>query len=136
MGTIARGFTVPFTPGLFVRTPGGERAGVTRAIPGARNHRGIAPVVHVVDIVRALRFVSLAGASSFLLLLVATAVKYGADSPQGVQILGPVHGILFIAYCALVVLTRERTGWDGRRTVLALVGGVLPFAPFFVGRGW
>ncbi|MGI8329000.1 DUF3817 domain-containing protein [Actinomadura scrupuli] len=88
------------------------------------------------DIVRTLRLVSVAEATSFLLLLVATAVKYGADAPLGVRILGPVHGTLFIAYCALVVLARERTGWDGRRTLLALVAGVLPFAPFYVERAW
>jgi integral membrane protein len=89
-----------------------------------------------VDIVRTLRLVSLAEATSFLLLLIATAVKYGAESPQGVQILGPVHGTLFIAYCALVIVARGRTGWDGRRTLLALVAGVLPFAPFYVERAW
>jgi integral membrane protein len=89
-----------------------------------------------VDIVRVLRIVSVTEASTFLLLLVATVVKYGADAPQGVQILGPVHGTLFLAYCALVVLSRERTGWDRRRTLLALVAGVLPFAPFYVERAW
>lgn len=88
------------------------------------------------DIVRILRVVSLAEATSFLLLLVATAIKYGADAPQGVKVLGPVHGTLFLAYVALVLLAREQTGWDRRRTVLALIAGVLPVAPFLVERNW
>ena len=37
----------------------------------------------------------------FLALLVATYVKYGHDEPVGVEILGPVHGALFITYVVL-----------------------------------
>ncbi|MCW2899654.1 MAG: hypothetical protein JWO67_1919 [Streptosporangiaceae bacterium] len=93
-------------------------------------------VLTTVDIVRILRVVSLAEATSFLLLLAATAVKYGAGAPQGVKVLGPIHGVLFLAYVALVLLARERTGWDPRRTVLALFAGVVPVAPYFVERHW
>jgi integral membrane protein len=90
-----------------------------------------------VDIVRALRYVSLGEATSFLvLLLIAMPLKYGADLPQAVQVMGPVHGVLFLAYVGLVVAARESLGWDLRRTVLALIAGVLPVAPFLVERYW
>lgn len=87
--------------------------------------------------IRVFRFVSIAEAISFLLLLlVAMPLKYGADAPAGVQVMGPVHGVLFMAYVGLVFLVREPLRWDVRRTVLALGAAVLPVAPFFVERHW
>ncbi|NDU71170.1 DUF3817 domain-containing protein [Actinomadura sp. DSM 109109] len=86
---------------------------------------------------RAFRFVSVAEAFSFLLLLlVAMPLKYGADAPIGVQVVGPVHGFLFIAYVGLVFLVRGRLGWNLVRTALALGAAFLPIAPFFVERHW
>ncbi|SFP41987.1 MULTISPECIES: DUF3817 domain-containing protein [Actinomadura] len=89
------------------------------------------------DLIRVFRYVSIAEAASFLLLLlVAMPLKYGADAPAGVQLTGPVHGVLFMAYVGLVFLVREQLRWDLRRTVLALGAAVLPVAPFFVERRW
>ncbi|ABW14534.1 conserved hypothetical protein [Parafrankia sp. EAN1pec] len=84
----------------------------------------------------AARAVSLAEATSFLLLLIATAVKHGADHEIGVKILGPVHGGLFIAYCLLVLYVGSLRRWPVKRTLLALGASVLPVAPFFVERHW
>jgi integral membrane protein len=90
-----------------------------------------------VDIVRALRVVSIAEATSFLvLLLIAMPLKYAGDMPQAVSLVGPIHGVLFLALVALVLAGRGELGWDGRRTVLALIAAVLPLAPFFVERYW
>lgn len=50
-----------------------------------------------------MRRVALAEATSFLALLVATLVKYSADAPVGVQILGPTHGALFVAYVLMAL---------------------------------
>jgi integral membrane protein len=90
-----------------------------------------------VDILRAFRVVSLAEATSFLiLLLVAMPLKYAADLPFAVQIMGPIHGVLFLGYVALVFMTRDRLRWSPSRTVLALVAAVLPVAPYYVERNW
>ncbi|MFC5179835.1 DUF3817 domain-containing protein [Actinomadura harenae] len=89
------------------------------------------------DIVKTLRIVSVAEAISFLvLLLVAMPLKYAADAPVAVQIMGPIHGVLFLAYVGLVLLGRPSTGWNTKRTLLALVAAVLPIAPFLVERNW
>ncbi|WP_163547832.1 DUF3817 domain-containing protein [Candidatus Frankia nodulisporulans] len=88
------------------------------------------------SILTAARAVSLAEATSFLLLLVATVIKYAADHPGGVRVLGPIHGVLFLTYCALVGYLAFAGRWPRRRTVLALVASVLPVAPFFVERRW
>ncbi|MFB4297276.1 DUF3817 domain-containing protein [Actinomadura sp. NTSP31] len=89
------------------------------------------------DIVRAFRVVSIAEATSFLvLLLIAMPLKYGADLPVAVQVMGPIHGILFLGYVGLAFVVGEKLGWGLKRTVLALVAAVLPVAPFFVERHW
>jgi len=89
-----------------------------------------------VDSVRVFRIVSLVEATSFLLLLVASVLKRAADFPEGVTVLGPIHGVLVIAYVGLAFLTRPQTGWSNGRLVLALGAAVLPVAPFFVERKW
>ena len=83
---------------------------------------------------RPFRIVALAEATTFLALLVATYVKYGHDEEAGVQILGPIHGLLFIAYVLLAVRLAVQLGWSGRTTVLVLVGAVLPFGGYVVDR--
>ncbi|GAA4131768.1 DUF3817 domain-containing protein [Actinomadura keratinilytica] len=89
------------------------------------------------DIVRALRIVSIAEAISFLvLLLIAMPLKHMGDMPQGVSVVGPIHGVLFMAYIGLAVMAREQLGWNLGRTVLALAAAVLPVAPFLVERFW
>ncbi len=83
---------------------------------------------------RSFRITALAEATSFLALLVATYVKYGHDQPIGVQILGPIHGLLFVGYVLLAVNLAPRAGWSLRTTAMVLVGAVLPFGGYVVDR--
>jgi integral membrane protein len=86
------------------------------------------------SLVRPFRIVALAEATSFLALLVATYVKYGHDEELGVQILGPVHGLLFVAYVLLALRLALELGWSARTTALVLAGAVVPFGGFVVDR--
>jgi len=83
---------------------------------------------------RVFRITALAEATTFLALLVATYVKYSHDEPVGVQILGPVHGLLFVAYVVLAFAVARREGWSRRVTTLVLIGAVLPFGGYVVER--
>ena len=83
---------------------------------------------------RNFRTAALAEATSFLLLLVATYVKYAEDEPIGVRFLGPVHGLLFVLYVVLALNLRQQAGWSARTTGLVLLGAVLPFGGFVVDR--
>lgn len=78
------------------------------------------------------RYVALAEALSFVCLLVATAVKYGIDEPGGVELLGPIHGILFLAYFVMVVFVREERRWGLGQTLAVLAAAVIPLGGFFV----
>jgi integral membrane protein len=81
-----------------------------------------------------MRIVALLEATSFLALLVATYIKYSDDAPGGVEILGPIHGVLFLAYVFLALTLRASAGWSNPTTLLVLLGAVLPFGGYVVDR--
>jgi integral membrane protein len=75
-------------------------------------------------------------AISWLALIVATIVKYSTDPHKqlGVQILGPIHGVLFLAYVVLTLEVRRRLQWDGRTTLVVLAESILPGGGFLAAR--
>ena len=86
---------------------------------------------------RALRYVSIAEATSFVLLLVATALKYaGPRNEVGVQVLGPIHGGLFVLYVGLAVIVAVQLRWRPLRSLLVLAASLVPLAPYVVQRVW
>ncbi len=78
------------------------------------------------------RLVALAEALSYLALLAATVVKRGFDGPDLVSVLGPIHGILFLAYVLLALLVREEQGWTPWQTIVVIVASAIPFGAFVV----
>ncbi len=84
--------------------------------------------------IKTFRYVALAEATSFLVLLVATFIKHTQDAPGGVEVMGPIHGLLFLAYVAIALGVRAGAGWSARATLGVLVGAVLPFGGFVVDR--
>ena len=83
---------------------------------------------------RNFKLVALIEATTFLLLLVASYVKRANDQPLGVEVLGPIHGLLFIAYVVMALAVREHAGWNGKQTLLILLGAVVPFGGYVVDR--
>lgn len=79
-----------------------------------------------------MRYIALVEATSFIALLIASLVKRTGGSELGVQILGPIHGVLFIAYVVVALNIRDDMGWSGRTTFWVLVGAVVPFGGYVV----
>jgi integral membrane protein len=90
--------------------------------------------VRTSQVPRWLRIVAVAEAISWLALIVATIVKYAADAPLGVHILGPIHGVLFLAYVVLALVVRSTLKWDARTTWIVLGDSILPGGGFLVAR--
>ena len=80
------------------------------------------------------RYVALVEATSWLILLAATIWKYAADGPDLAPILGPIHGLLFLAYVLMALSLRDEAGWDGPTTLGVLAGAVVPGGGFVVER--
>ncbi len=72
----------------------------------------------------------LEGASFLILLMLAMPLKYYAQWPVLVQIMGPLHGALFLAYCASVFMVGASADWSAKKQSLALVAAVLPGGTF------
>jgi integral membrane protein len=84
--------------------------------------------------IKTFRYVALAEATSFLILLVAAVIKHTQDAPGGVQVMGPIHGLLFLTYVVIALNVRGPAGWSQRATIGVLAGAVLPFGGFVVDR--
>lgn len=75
--------------------------------------------------VRALVPVAVAEAVSLLALL-GFAVGRTVGGPDLSATLGPLHGIVFCAYVAVVLQARPHLGWSAARTALVLLAAVVP----------
>jgi integral membrane protein len=83
-----------------------------------------------------LRRISVIEAISYLALLLATVLKRTHDAELGVQILGPVHGLLYLVFAGMFIARREALGWMWSKTIAALVIGSLPFGGFWLDQQW
>ena len=55
------------------------------------------------------RIIALLEGVSFLLLLgVAMPLKYIYMTPLAVQVIGPIHGLLFMLFCAYLIMILKR----------------------------
>lgn len=73
----------------------------------------------------------LEGLSLVILLFVAMPLKYMADMPMMVRVVGMAHGLLFIAYVIYVILAKGEFKWTIGKTLLALVLSIIPFGTFW-----
>jgi integral membrane protein len=69
-----------------------------------------------------------------LLVLVAMPLKYAADSPTMVEIVGPVHGFLYLGYLAVTLNLAVKARWSAVRTILVMLAGTVPFLSFVAER--
>lgn len=68
--------------------------------------------------------------SYLLLLFVAMPLKYIWNWPEAVRVVGMAHGLLWIAYVGLAILSQLTYRWPHRITVWLFVASLLPFGPF------
>lgn len=85
---------------------------------------------------RLFRAVAIAEACSWIGLLIGMAFKYLFVFDEiGVQIFGPIHGALFVAYLVVTGVVARRFGWAWwPTTALALAASVPPLATLWFER--
>lgn len=74
------------------------------------------------------------GVGLLVLVLVAMPLKYFADQPLLVAIVGPVHGFLYMGYLALTADLAVKGRWPVVRLVLVALAGTIPFVSFVAER--
>jgi integral membrane protein len=83
----------------------------------------------------AFRVVAIAEAVSWALLLAGMFVKWVLRASEvGVQLAGPVHGAVFVAYVAVTLVTWRVLRWSPGTALLALAASVPPFTTVWFER--
>ena len=82
-----------------------------------------------------LRLLSLVeGISTLLLFGVAMPLKYMANMPLAVRIVGSVHGLLFVALALMLMAAIKRVPMNTGQAILGILAAVIPFGPFLYDR--
>ena len=74
------------------------------------------------------------GVGLVVLVLVGVPLKYLADSPGVVAVVGPLHGFLYMVYLVATVNLAFRARWSPVKTVLVMLAGTIPFLSFVAER--
>jgi len=75
------------------------------------------------------RAVAIAEAFSWAGLLAGMLLKHVLKVTEvGVQVFGPIHGAIFVAYLVSVLVVRRPLGWGLKTVLVAVVASVPPFA--------
>ena len=71
-----------------------------------------------------------------VLLGIAMPLKYLADLPMAVTIVGGLHGLLFVSFIILAYVVKEETkksfGWMAK----AFLVSIIPFGTFYMDKQW
>lgn len=79
------------------------------------------------------RIVALAEGVSYLVLLgIAMPMKYLLGQPWAVQLVGSIHGGLFILFVITLIRSAQHGGWSWGRSLEAFVASLLPFGTFYL----
>ena len=74
------------------------------------------------------------GTSTLLLFGIAMPLKYLADMPLAVRIVGSLHGLLFVCLATCFLLATRRVPITKGLATAGIVAAVLPFGPFVFDR--
>jgi integral membrane protein len=74
------------------------------------------------------------GISYLLLLGVAMPMKYYFEMPMAVKIVGMAHGVLFVAYCLLLVPCMKKFNWTFKFGAYLFIATLIPFGTFVTDR--
>ena len=69
-----------------------------------------------------------------LLFAVAMPLKYLADVPEPVSVLGTAHGWLYALFFLSAVDLALRARWTLKGAILTLIAGTIPFLSFYAER--
>ena len=78
------------------------------------------------------RLIAVLEGISYILLLIATPIKYFLDNEEYVKLLGMPHGILFILYISMVFFIQKKMHWDNKSLIIVILASMIPFGFFYI----
>jgi integral membrane protein len=76
----------------------------------------------------------LEGSSYLALLFIAMPMKYLLQLPLAVRIVGSLHGLLFIAFVALLLRAAREQRWNFKQVALLFLGSLIPGSMWWMDR--
>ena len=76
------------------------------------------------------------GISFIVLLAIAMPLKYFANMPMAVTIIGGIHGALYVAYMILAFMVKEERNKKFSWLVKAFIASIIPFGTFVMDKQW
>jgi integral membrane protein len=76
------------------------------------------------------------GISYLVLLFIAMPLKYLADMPMAVTIVGGIHGALFVALMIYIYLVHDQYGNNLKWMIKAFIASIIPFGTFIWDKEW
>ena len=87
----------------------------------------------MMDTTKWLRYTALMeGVSWLLLLFIAMPLKYMADNPYPVKVIGMGHGVLFIAFVIFLTIVLQQKAISNRLGAKVFIASFIPFGTFIV----
>ncbi len=74
------------------------------------------------------------GVMLLVLLFVAMPLKYLGDNPSAMNVVGPLHGFLYMVYLLATFDLFRRVRWSLPRLLLVALAGTIPFLSFYAER--
>ncbi len=85
--------------------------------------------------IKAFRIITLIeGFSLLVLLFLAMPLKYIWNLPQMVQVVGMVHGILFLLFVVLAILVFYELKWSLKTFGMVMLASVIPFGAIYIDK--
>jgi integral membrane protein len=76
------------------------------------------------------------GVSFLVLLVVAMPLKYMADMPMAVTVVGGLHGLLFVSFIVLAYMVKEEHNKKFNWLLKACLASIIPFGTFYMDKEW
>ena len=72
------------------------------------------------------------GISLLVLLFIAMPLKYIWDNPTWVEVVGMIHGVLFVAYVAFAIWMYLSLSWKLKTLAIVILASIIPFGTFYI----
>jgi integral membrane protein len=80
------------------------------------------------------RFMAYLTGVGLLVLTLGVILKYLAGAPTLVAIVGPIHGVFYMAYLVFAFDLSLKSKWQPLYTLMVLLAGTIPFLSFVAER--
>jgi len=84
------------------------------------------------SLLKAFRYIAIAEGISYLLFGVTMPLKYAYEIAEPNYYIGLAHGILFLLYCAVGLISAIHYKWKLGFSIMVFLASLIPFGTFYL----